>query len=237
MLQARNIDFGPPSRRRLHHVGFAIGAGERVAVLGANGAGKTTLLQLLAGACAPTRGDVLVDGRPLHTAGADTRRRIGYLPQRVPAYPDLSVSENLRWVGRLQGLRGRDLDAAVTRACEALDLADVRDRLAALLSAGMLQRLGLALALVHRPSLVILDEPTAGLDPVQMEQIRALLETRCADATLVLTTHLLDDVSRLCSRLLLLDGGHLVADQRVTPGSDLGALFRASPGPIGGAVR
>jgi ABC-2 type transport system ATP-binding protein len=237
MLQARDIDFGPPARRRLHHVGFAIDAGERVAVLGANGAGKTTLLQLLAGACAPTRGEILVDGRRLQGAGADVRRRIGYLPQRVPACPDLTVSENLRWAARLQGLRRRERDAAVTRTCEALDLADVRDRLAGLLSGGMLQRLGLALALVHQPSLVILDEPTAGLDPLQLEQIRALLETRCADATLVLTTHLLDDVTRLCGRLLLLDAGHLVADQRVTPTSDLASLFRVPSGAIGESVR
>jgi ABC-2 type transport system ATP-binding protein len=90
---------------------------------------------------------------------------------------------------------------------------------------------------VHQPSLVILDEPTAGLDPVQLEHIRALLETRCADATLVLTTHLLDDVTRLCGRLLLLDAGHLVADQRVTPVSDLASLFRVSSSAIGESIR
>jgi ABC-2 type transport system ATP-binding protein len=236
MLEARNIEHGPRDRRRLDGVTFAIAPGERVAVLGANGAGKTTLLQLLAGAAAPDNGEVWLDGRPLHRAGGDGRRRIGYLPQRVPAYPELDVTENLRWVGRLRGLRGRELALAVSRTREALELVEVGHRLAGLLSAGMLQRLGLAMALVHAPSLVILDEPTAGLDPGQLEQIRRLLATRCAGATLVVTTHLLDDVTRLCDRLLLLDAGRLVADQAVTPTSDLVPLFQASHASIAGAA-
>lgn len=235
MLNACAIEHGPRGRRRLDGVGFTIGRGERVAVLGPNGAGKTTLLQLLAGAAAPDRGEVRLDGRPIHRARAELRGRVGYLPQRVPAYPELSVTENLRWVGRMQGLRGRHLDQAVVRTGEALELAGCGHRLAGLLSAGMLQRLGLAMALVHGPSLVILDEPTAGLDPVQLEQVRGLLATRCGDATLVLTTHLLDDVTRLCSRLLLLDAGRLVADQAVTPTSNLAMLFQV-PRAAGGAT-
>lgn len=226
LLRARDVGVGHPDNPRLDAVEFSVHENDSVAILGANGAGKTSLIRLLAGVCAPDRGAILLHGQPLQQADVAARRAIGYLPQRVAAYPDLTVDENLRWIGQLHGLRGNALSDAIEQACAALDLAGCRRRLAARLSAGMLQRLGLAQAVLHRPRLLILDEPTAGLDPLQLDQVRSLLGRLTADCALILATHLLDDVERLCSRVVLLDGGRKRLEHQVTADSDLLALFR-----------
>ncbi|MCB1773324.1 MAG: ABC transporter ATP-binding protein [Gammaproteobacteria bacterium] len=226
LLRVRDVGVGRPDNPRLNAVEFSVHDNDSVAILGANGAGKTSLIRLLAGVCAPDRGEVLLNGQPLQRTGIDARRAIGYLPQRVAAYPDLSVDENLRWTGQLHGLRGSALRDAVDQVCAAFDLDGCRRRLATKLSAGMLQRLGLAQAVVHRPRLLILDEPTAGLDPLQLDQVRSLLRSLASDCALVLATHLLDDVEHLCNRVVLLDAGRKRLEHRVTPDSDLLALFR-----------
>jgi len=226
LLRARDVGVGHPNNPRLDAVDLSIHDKDSVAILGANGAGKTTLIRLLAGVGAPDRGEILLNGQVLQRASAGVRRKIGYLPQRVPAYPELTVDENLRWAGRLHGLRDTALCEAMEQMCTALDLDGCRRRLAARLSAGMLQRLGLAQAMLHQPRLLILDEPTAGLDPLQLDQIRSLLRALADDCALVLATHLLDDVEQLCSRVVLLESGRIRLEHRVTPGSDLLALFR-----------
>jgi ABC-2 type transport system ATP-binding protein len=226
LLRARAIGVGHPNNPRLDAVEFSVDDNDRVAILGANGAGKTTLIRLLAGVCAPDRGEVLLNGQRLQRAAVAVRRDIGYLPQRVPAYPDLTVDENLRWAGQLHGLRDSALRDAMDGICAALNLDSCRRRLAARLSAGMLQRLGLAQALLHRPRLLILDEPTAGLDPLQLDQIRSLLRKLANDCALILATHLLEDVEQLCSRVVLLDAGRKRLEHQVTADSDLLALFR-----------
>lgn len=227
LLIARNLGFGPAPDPRLDAVDLQLDSGDRLGLLGINGAGKTTLIQLLAGVCSPARGEVRLQGTLLNEAPASLRRLIGYLPQRVAAYRELTVTENLRWAGRLHGVAGRQLDTAITRICDQLELTDIEDRLAGQLSAGMLQRLGLAQALLHSPQILILDEPTAGLDPLQIELIRKLLWELAGESTLIIATHLLDDVSYLCNRVVLLDGGRKSLEQAVTPDSDLLALFRA----------
>jgi ABC-2 type transport system ATP-binding protein len=238
LLRARDVGIGRPDNPRLDAVDFSVQDKDSVAILGANGAGKTSLIRLLAGVCAPDRGEVLLNGQPLQRADITARRAIGYLPQRVAAYPDLSVDENLRWTGQLHGLRGGALRDAVDRACAALDLDSCRRRLAARLSAGMLQRLGLAQSVLHRPRLLILDEPTAGLDPLQLDQVRSLLRDLTRDCALVLATHLLDDVEHLCGRVVLLDAGRKRLEHQVTPDSDLLALFHhGDAGDTAGSVR
>ena len=225
LLLARQLSYGSPRRPRLDRIDLQLVAGDRLALLGVNGAGKSTLMQLLAGVLTPTRGELSILDQRLDRSGPSLRRHLGFLPQRVAAYPELTVTENLAWAGRLRGLRGETLRAAIARVLEDLQLADLSQRLAGRLSTGMLQRLGLAQAVLHDPSILILDEPTAGLDPVQTEQVRELLSRLAATRSLILATHLLDDVQRLCNRVILLDAGKKTAEHPVTPDSDLLAHF------------
>jgi ABC-2 type transport system ATP-binding protein len=141
-------------------------------------------------------------------------------------YSELTVTENLEWAGRLHRLRGGKLESAIRRVLRDLELDPFAARLAGRLSTGMTQRLGLAQAVLHEPEILILDEPTAGLDPLQTEQIRQLLGGLSASRSLILATHLLDDVQRLCNRVLLLDSGGKTAEHTVTPEIDLLAHFR-----------
>ncbi|MCB1923925.1 MAG: ABC transporter ATP-binding protein [Gammaproteobacteria bacterium] len=233
MLQVRGVSHGPRTRRRLQAIDFDLMPGERLGLLGVNGAGKSTLLQLLAGVTKPDEGEIRVMGERFDNATA--RARIGYLPQRLPLYGELTVTENLAWAAMLHGLHNATAHAAIDRALQMVALGDVRHRLAGRLSAGMAQRLALAQALVHQPQILILDEPTAGLDPLQTEQLRELLATLDSAISLVLATHLLDDVQQLCSRVLLLDGGHKRSEHIVAEGTDLLAHLRGSASPPTGA--
>lgn len=227
VLLARQLGYGKAAQRRLDAVDLQLAAGDRLGLLGVNGAGKSTLMQLLAGVLVPDAGEVRVMGKNLHGDEAGLRRHIGFLPQRVPAYGELTVRENLAWAGRLRGLEGKTLERAIEAALQRTQLGDLATRLAGRLSAGMLQRLGLAQALIHDPQILILDEPTAGLDPLHTEQLRDLLRA-LPDATgVVLATHLLDDVQQLCDRVILLDAGRKVAEHAVDADTDLLAHFRA----------
>ena len=226
LLLARQLSYGPATRPRLNAVDLQLHSGDRLGLLGVNGAGKSTLMQVLAGILAPSQGEVRVLGQRLDHAAPALRRHIGFLPQRVPVYPELSVIENLTWAGQLRGLRGPSLKTAIERAMQQVQLSALGRRLAGKLSAGMAQRLGLAQAILHRPDILILDEPTAGLDPLQTEQIRDLLRGLPADTSVILATHLLDDVQQLCNRVILLDEGRKTAEHEVTPSTDLLAHFR-----------
>jgi len=226
VLLARQISYGNANRPRLSNFDLKLEPGDRLGLLGINGAGKSTLMQLLAGILVPSRGEVEILGQRLDQAGATLRRHIGFLPQRLPVYPELTVAENLSWAGRLRGLTGKPLTEAIDTILAQVQLSEFSRRLAGRLSAGMAQRLGLAQAMLHQPDILILDEPTAGLDPLQTEQIRALLEQLAADTSMVLATHLLDDVQRLCNRVILLDAGCKKAEHEVTADTDLLMHFR-----------
>lgn len=226
VLLARQISYGPTERPRLSDVDLQLQPGDRLGLLGINGAGKSTLMQLLAGILTPSRGEVEILGQRLDLAGPALRRHIGFLPQRIPVYPELTVQENLAWAGRLRGLKARGLADAIELVLQQVQLSEYGARLAGRLSAGMAQRLGLAQAIVHRPRILILDEPTAGLDPLQTEQIRGLLGGLDAGTSVILATHLLDDVQQLCNRVILLDAGQKKAEHRVTPDIDLLTHFR-----------
>lgn len=235
-LHVVNLSLGPARDRRLHAIDFDLAHGERLGLLGVNGAGKSTLLQLLAGVLTPASGEIRVDGIDIHDDLA-VRTRIGYLPQRLPLYGELSVDENLAWAAMLHGLHGDAAADAIDRVLHQVGLAGVRRRLAGRLSAGMAQRLGLAQALVHAPAILLLDEPTAGLDPLQTDEIRRLLTGLDAAISLIVATHLLDDVQRLCSRVLVLDGGRKRGDHAVTADADLLAHFRTAPSLTGTDAR
>lgn len=221
LLLIRDLSHGSTRQPRLREINLSIRRGERLALLGVNGAGKTTLLQIVAGMLRPTRGEVLFDGASLHAPGSTARRRIGFLPQQVACYPELSLHENLDWAARLKGLSPRARRAAIDEIIPKVGLEAVATRLAGRLSSGMLQRLGLAQALLGKPELLVLDEPTASLDPLQTEQIRDLLDALSADTSILLATHLLDDVRRLCGRVAVIQQGRLGAEHAVSDDIDL----------------
>jgi len=193
-------------------VSFHVGRGEVVGFLGPNGAGKSTTLRILAGFLGPTSGRVRIDGHDVLEDGVLARRSIGYMPESSPLYPEMRVREYLRFRAELKGVGRRARTEAVGRAMEAARVADMADTLVAHLSKGYRQRVGLADALVSRPPLLILDEPTAGLDPNQIREVRDLVKGLGKDHTILLSTHILPEVESTCDRAIVIDRGRLVAE-------------------------
>jgi gliding motility-associated transport system ATP-binding protein len=190
----------------LERVSFEARPGEVLGFLGPNGAGKTTTMRILAGFLPPTGGQVEICGLPPRRA----RAKIGYLPENVPLYPEMRVEEYLRYRARLKGVRP-DIDAALAQA----GITDERRRIIGQLSKGYRQRVGLADALVHRPEVLILDEPTDGLDPNQRRVMLKLIGELGRERTVILSTHILSEVEAVCSRVVILDRGRVVAEGRV----------------------
>jgi ABC-2 type transport system ATP-binding protein len=185
--------------------------GEVVGFLGPNGAGKSTTMRMLAGSLEPDEGSVVFDGRPIADDVRDAKRRIGFLAEANPVYDDMLVAEFLGYVSAVRGLTRADAREAVARAVDETDIANVFYRTIGELSKGFRQRTGLAAAILHRPELLILDEPTEGLDPNQRVDIRKLIADLGRERTVVLSTHVLQEVEAMCTRLLVLANGKLVA--------------------------
>lgn len=225
LLHMRDLWVGREPRARLRGIDLDLAAGERLGLLGVNGAGKSTLLAVLAGTLTPTRGTLVIDDK---TTAADRRRLIGQLPQRVASYPQLTVRENLDWIARLHDLSGRSGKEAIDRALDQVGLIDQANKLAGRLSSGMLQRLGLAQALLPSPQVLLLDEPTASLDPAQMEQIRVLINDLPESVSVILATHLFDDVLGVCHRVAILADGRKVTERGVEPDIDLRQYFQTA---------
>lgn len=214
-------------------VSFDLGRGEVLGLLGPNGAGKTTTMQMLCGALAPSAGEILIDGESLLEAPISTKRKIGYLPERPPLYPELTVDEYLRFCARLRRVEGSEIAAAMQRVKSRCGLDSVGNRLITNLSKGYQQRLGIAQAIIHNPRVVVLDEPTAGLDPNQIREIRALIHELGEDHGVVLSTHILAEVQSLCQRVQILCDGRIVLNERLDvlnrSGQSLRAAFRQPP--------
>ncbi len=194
---------------------FTVARGEVTALLGPNGSGKSTLMRVLTGYFSPTAGRVRVDGADVTARPAAARRQIGYLPEQVSLYADLTVRRYLAFVAEVKGLGGRARRTAVDAVLARCNLGEVADRLGGKLSKGFRQRVGLAQALVGDPQVLVLDEPTVGLDPVQAVEMRELLRG-LADRTVLLSTHILSEASALCSRVVILARGRLVAEDTPT---------------------
>ncbi len=196
-------------------VSFQIGRGEIVGLLGHNGAGKTTIMKMMTGYLEPTSGQVLIEGEAVRPDSATTRRRIGYLPENCPVWPDMTVLEYLDYQASLHGVPVHERDAAVARAVRRTDLGAKATAAISTLSRGYRQRVGVAQALLHSPDIVILDEPTNGLDPTQIRQMRELIRELARTATVIVSTHILQEVQAVCERALILRGGRLVMDARL----------------------
>lgn len=209
-------------------VSFELGRGEVLGLLGPNGAGKTTTMQMLCGALAPTAGDVLIDGDNLLESPKTTKRKIGYLPERPPLYPELSVDEFLRFCARLRRVESKHVSVATQRAKSRCGLGDVGRRLIANLSKGYQQRVGIAQAIIHGPQVVVLDEPTAGLDPNQIREIRALIRELGVDHGVILSTHILAEVQALCQRVQILCDGEIVLNERLDVLNRSGGTLRVA---------
>jgi ABC-2 type transport system ATP-binding protein len=201
--------------RAVDGVSFTIGRGEVVGFLGPNGAGKTTTMRLITQALEPDSGSIEVDGVPIDEAPLESRRRIGYLPETNPLYTDMLVAEFLEYMGTLRALGGRDLRSRIDRAVEQTGIGDMFYRPIGQLSKGYRQRTGLAQAILSEPDLLVLDEPTEGLDPNQRVEIRNLITSIGADRTVLLSTHVMQEVQATCSRLLIIKDGRLIADGSV----------------------
>jgi len=192
-------------------ISFEVHRGEMLGFLGPNGAGKSTTLRILAGYLAATEGSVKIDGLSVMEHSLEVRKRIGYLPENVAIYPEMRVNEYLRFRGRLKGMGGRRLRTRLDEVKALCGLHDVSDRIIAHLSRGYHQRVGLADALIHEPELILLDEPTIGLDPNQLRAIRGLIKTLGQKYTVVLSTHFLAEAELLCERVLIINHGRIVA--------------------------
>ena len=220
-----NVSRTLAGREVVKELDLEIRRGEVLGLLGVNGAGKSTTLRMLAGVLAPTTGTIRLDGADLYENPGLARRSIGYLPEVPPLHDELTVEEYLGFCARLHGL-GRGMVEAVDRVIQRCDLGGVRRRLIGALSKGFRQRVGIAQAIVHEPDLVVLDEPTAGLDPVQTRNMRTLVEGLAIGHAVVLSTHVLPDVLASCRRVAILHEGRLcyVADT-AAPSTD-GILVR-----------
>jgi ABC-2 type transport system ATP-binding protein len=197
------------------HISFQIEKGQIVGFLGPNGAGKTTTMRMLTCFMPPTDGTAIVAGYDVQEHPMEVKRRIGYLPETPPVYPDMEVIEYLDFVGRIKGLEKSTLPKRINEVMEKCAVADVRNKEIGKLSKGYRQRVGLAQAIIHNPDVLILDEPTAGLDPHQIIETRDLIKGLAGDHTIILSTHILPEVEHVCERIIIIAKGKLVATDTV----------------------
>jgi ABC-2 type transport system ATP-binding protein len=215
MIQVDNLTkfFGPVLA--VDHVTFAVDRGEIVGFLGPNGAGKTTTMRILTTFLPATSGTATVAGHDIMTESLEVRRNLGYLPENVPLYPEMRVEEYLNYRAKLKGLERKDRRQRVEYCLERCRIREVRRRLTGTLSKGYRQRVGLADAMIHDPPILILDEPTAGLDPVQIRETLASIKELGQHHTILLSTHILSEVEAICGRVLIINGGRLGLSSRL----------------------
>jgi len=193
------------------NISFEVEKGQIVGFLGPNGAGKTTTMRVLTCFLPPTAGTASVAGFDVQEHPIEVKRRIGYLPESPPVYPEMEVTEYLEFTGKLKGIPSADIKKRVDEVLGKCAIGDVRDKLIGKLSKGYRQRVGLAQAIIHNPDVLILDEPTSGLDPKQIIEIRELLKSLAGNHTIILSTHILSEVEHSCERVIIISQGKLVA--------------------------
>ncbi|NKC01358.1 MAG: ATP-binding cassette domain-containing protein [Pseudomonadales bacterium] len=213
MIEARQLVRRYGEFAAVDGVSFSISPGEVVGLLGHNGAGKTTIMKMLTGYIEPSSGEVLVDGIDVQSEPLAVQAKMGYLPESLPIYPELTVADYLAHTAQLRGL---DPQATVPDALDSTQLADKAFERIDTLSRGYKQRLGVAQAILHKPKFLILDEPSNGLDPNQIQHMRALIRNLAQQATVILSTHIMQEVSAVCDRALIVRGGKLVVDERLS---------------------
>ncbi len=212
MIEADRLSKFYGSRAAVSDLSFRIESGTVVGFLGLNGAGKTTTLRLLAGDLESSVGTVRIGGVDLSANPRQVKQRIGFLPDQPPLYPEMTVHAYLRYAGAIRGMSGSALESRVTEVERLVKVDDVARDLVSTLSHGYRQRLGIGQAIVHRPELVILDEPISGLDPVQIAEMRELIRALAGTHTVLLSSHILTEISQTCDRILVMGKGRIIAD-------------------------
>ncbi len=250
MIEVRNITKRYGEHIAIEALTFTVEKGEVLAFLGPNGAGKTTTMRILTCFMPATEGTARVAGFDCFEQPLEVKKRIGYLPEIPPVYQELTVMEHLTFVGRLKGMSGAALKTGIERVVERLSLGDVRGRLIGNLSRGYRQRVGLAQALLNDPPVLILDEPTIGLDPKQIIEIRELIKSLAGSHSVILSTHILPEATAVCQRVVIINAGRIVAvdtpeqlsarlrrSEKISvtvqaPPADLAERLRALPGVL-----
>ncbi len=211
MIQVEGVTkrYGP--KTAVKNISFEVDRGEIVGFLGPNGAGKTTTMRILTGFLPPTSGTARIGGFDVRESPIEVKRRIGYLPETPPLYPEMEVGAYLRFVAGIKGIPKREIGRRIERVLERTSCGDVRDWLIGKLSKGYRQRVGLAQALIHNPEVLVLDEPTSGLDPKQIIEVRRLIRSLSGEHTIILSTHILPEVSGTCGRVIIINEGRIEA--------------------------
>ena len=222
-VSAQDLSRSYGSRSAVSNIGFELRQGEVLGLLGPNGAGKTTTLQMLAGCLAPSTGAIEICGINLLEHPREAKALLGYLPETPPLYRELTVNEYLQLAARLHRIPKNEIAAAVNTTRQRCGLSEVGKRLIGNLSKGYQQRVGIAQAIVHNPRVVILDEPTVGLDPIQIREIRSLIRELGGEHSVILSTHILPEVESVCDRIQIMNQGKLVF------GGDMAELKQAYP--------
>ena len=216
MIGVRNLTKKYARNTAVDHISFEVGKGQIVGFLGPNGAGKTTTMRVLTCFLPPTSGSASIAGFDVLEQPLEVKRCIGYLPETPPLYLEMRASEYLAFVGKIKGLRGPELAKRVNYVLDRCAVLDVKDKVLGKLSKGYRQRVGLAQAIIHNPDVLILDEPTAGLDPKQINETRDLIKSLAGDHTIILSTHILPEVEQTCQQVLIINKGKLVATDSVS---------------------
>jgi len=211
MIEATNLSKRYGRHLAVRDVSFSVARGEIIGFLGPNGAGKTTTLRMLTGYLPPSSGSARIADFDIFRQSIEARKRIGYMPENVPLYDDMRVREYLSFRARIKGLSNGDARRRVSHVIDTCGLESVRRKMIKALSKGYRQRVGLADALVHQPELLILDEPTNGLDPIQIRQIRELIKHLALNHTVLISTHILSEVEMIANRVIIIDGGKIKA--------------------------
>lgn len=212
MIEIKNLTKKFGSIVILDNISFSVKRGEILGFLGPNGAGKTTTMKIITGFWKATDGEAMVDGLPVSSHSLETRRKIGYLPETVPLYEDMKVYEYLKFVAEARGIQSEKIKARIKEVIESCGLAKVIKKPIEELSKGFRQRVGLAQAIIHEPDILILDEPTTGLDPNQIVEIRDLIKKIGKEKTVIFSTHILSEVSATCDRVIIINNGKIAGE-------------------------
>lgn len=234
MIEVRGLVKTYGAKRAVDGVTFSVRRGDILGFLGPNGAGKSTTMKMITGFLRPDAGTALVDGLDVTHDPVAVKRKIGYLPESAPAYGEMTVEEFLSFIAETRGFRAADAKhAVVDRAVTLTHLTPVRRQTIETLSKGYKQRVGFAQALLHDPQLLVLDEPTDGLDPNQKNEVRSLIKSMAVEKAVILSTHILEEVDAICNRVIIISQGRVVADETPQqlrarkPGARLDEIFRS----------
>ena len=212
MIEVQNLTKVYGGKTAVENVSFKIRNGRIYGLLGPNGAGKSTTMNIMTGCLSPTEGTVLINGYDICDQPIEAKRQIGYLPEQPPLFVDMTPAEYLTFVAEAKGVSDELIDRQVKEAMQVTDILSVKDRLIRNLSKGYRQRVGIAQAILGSPDIIILDEPTVGLDPQQLTEIRALVRKLGEKLTVIISSHILSEISELCDHVIILSEGHVVAD-------------------------